>query len=117
MEYKTMMAKLKEAKGAIEKMVQSELDFDSHMSGERFDSAYEAYVIIREWDDVAERIMNSVRASIMEFQKSCNKDEDVDGILKLKETENLAINAAFCFIQLAAVARGAQRGYEGDDGK
>lgn len=90
-----MMAELEEA---VEKMVQSEPDFDLNTIGERLNSEYEAY-----------------RESYMKYKKLRNKDVDV--ILKLKETEKFAMDSACCFIRVTAMVRKALREFEWDDGK
>lgn len=104
-----MMTKLKKT---VDQLVQSELDLASEQHGERFHSAHEAYAVIREEQDEAECDMYSARESFIEFWKSVKKD--TDGSLELKETENFAIDAACEFIQMAAMTRKAQRGYEED---
>lgn len=105
-----MMTKLKKA---VQKLVDQELAMACNDHGDRFNSAHEAFAVIREEQEEVGMEMHALNEQMSDFW--INVKCDSDHISNLCRIEENAINLACEAVQVAAMAMKAQRGYEVDD--
>ena len=97
-----MMTKLK---NEVTKLVDFELDMANKEHGERFNSAHEAYAVMKEEYEEAKEALENAGVSLNRcFWKSCRCDE-INCARYAKFLESEAIDAACECIQVAAMAQ------------
>lgn len=100
-----MMTKLKEQ---VIKLVDFELDMANKEHGERFNSAHEAYAVMKEEYEEAKEEYDNIEYSLSNFW-SCIRfpefSDDFEANSYLNDLKNSAIRAACECIQVAAMAQ------------
>ena len=98
-----MMTKLKEK---VTRLVDFELDMANKEHGERFNSAHEAYAVMKEeYEEAADFLADTDELINRAFWENCKRD-DYDEMLRIAEIiRKRARNAACECIQVAAMAQ------------